>query len=72
MLGTTDVQMNLLPNDDDQDKQFTAYNVTRPATLIKAARAEEPDNLRFDTGDRLQGNPIARHPDGLAQSEPVP
>ncbi len=58
ILGTTDVHMHLMAYDYYQDKAVPEYGLARTATLIKTARAELPNNLLFDTGDLLQGNPL--------------
>ena len=68
ILGTTDVHMNLLSYDYYQDKPVEEYGLARTATLIKAARAEAPNHLLFDTGDLLQGNPLG---DFIARIQPL-
>ena len=68
ILGTTDVHMHLLSYDYYQDKPVQEYGLERTATLIKAARAEAPNNLLFDTGDLLQGNPLG---DYVARIKPL-
>jgi 2',3'-cyclic-nucleotide 2'-phosphodiesterase/3'-nucleotidase len=68
VMGTTDVHMHLLPYDYYQDKAVDEYGLARTATLIKAARAQAPNNLLFDTGDLLQGNPLG---DYVARIKPL-
>ncbi len=68
IMGTTDVHMNLLSYDYYQDKPVQEYGLARTATLIKAARAEAPNHLLFDTGDLLQGNPLG---DFIARVQPL-
>ncbi len=68
ILETTDVHMNLLSYDYYQDKPIEDYGLDRTATLIKAARAEAPNNLLFDNGDLLQGSPLG---DYLARIKPL-
>ena len=68
ILGTTDVHMHLLSYDYYQDKAVPEYGLARTATLIKAARAQAPNNLLFDTGDMLQGNPLG---DYVARVKPL-
>ena len=68
ILGTTDVHMNLMAYDYYQDKPVQEYGLARTATLIKAARAQAPNNLLFDTGDLLQGNPLG---DVVARIKPL-
>jgi len=67
ILGTTDVHMSLMAYDYYQDKPVEEYGLARTATLIQAARAQAPNNLLFDTGDLLQGNPLG---DYLARIKP--
>jgi len=56
LLATTDLHGNMLPYD-----YFTARPAARGlakiATLIRAARAENPDTLLIDCGDTIQGTP---------------
>ena len=68
ILGTTDVHMHLLAYDYYQDKAVDDYGLARTATLIKAARSQSPNNLLFDTGDLLQGNPLG---DFVARVKPL-
>jgi 2',3'-cyclic-nucleotide 2'-phosphodiesterase/3'-nucleotidase len=57
LLATTDLHGNMLPYD-----YFTARPATRGlakiATLIRAARAENPNTLLIDCGDTIQGTPL--------------
>ena len=68
ILETSDVHMNLLNYDYYQDKATDEYGLSRAATLIKAARAEVRNNLLFDNGDLLQGNPLG---DFVARIKPL-
>lgn len=68
ILGTTDVHMHLWAYDYYQDRPVEEYGLARTATLIKAARAQAPNNLLFDTGDLLQGNPLG---DFVARIKPL-
>ncbi len=68
VMGTTDVHMHLMAYDYYQDKAVPEYGLARTATLIKAARAQAPNNLLFDTGDLLQGNPLG---DYIARIKPL-
>ena len=68
ILETTDVHMNLLNFDYYQDKVTDDYGLAKTATLIKAARAETPNNLLFDNGDLLQGSPLG---DWVARIKPL-
>ena len=57
LLATTDLHGNMLPYD-----YFTARPASRGlakiATLIEAARAENPNTLLVDCGDTIQGTPL--------------
>ncbi len=57
LLATTDLHGNMLPYD-----YFTARPAARGlakiATLIRAARAENPNTLLIDCGDTIQGTPL--------------
>jgi len=57
LLATTDLHGNMLPYD-----YFTAQRAERGlakiATLIHAARAENPNTLLIDCGDTIQGTPL--------------
>lgn len=57
LLATTDLHGNLLPYD-----YFTAQPANRGlakiATLIQAARADNPNSLLIDCGDTIQGTPL--------------
>ncbi|KAA0548364.1 bifunctional 2',3'-cyclic-nucleotide 2'-phosphodiesterase/3'-nucleotidase [Bacillus sp. BGMRC 2118] len=58
ILETTDVHGMIMDYDYYQDKSTIEYGLARTAELIKEARIEEPNNLLFDNGDLLQGNPL--------------
>lgn len=65
ILATTDMHGNILPWD-----YYTARNVPRGvaklATLIKQARAANPNTLLIDNGDTIQGTPLeALHQAGV-------
>jgi 2',3'-cyclic-nucleotide 2'-phosphodiesterase/3'-nucleotidase len=69
ILQTTDVHMNLVNYDYYQDKGTDEFGLAKTATLIKAARAENPNTLLFDNGDLLQGSPLG---DYVARGAPSP
>jgi len=69
ILGTTDVHVNLMSWDYYQDKPIEEYGLARTATLIRAARAEQPNTLLVDNGDLIQGNPLG---DVMARVKPLP
>lgn len=68
LLDTTDVHGHIVPYDYYQDAPTDAFGLAKTASLVRAARAEEPNALLFDNGDLLQGNPFA---DFKAKVEPV-
>ncbi len=68
LLQTTDVHMHLLAWDYYQDKATDEYGLAKTATLIKAARAENPNTLLFDNGDLIQGSPLG---DYVARVKPL-
>jgi 2',3'-cyclic-nucleotide 2'-phosphodiesterase / 3'-nucleotidase len=57
VLATTDMHGNLYPIDYFTD-QPAARGLARMATLIKQARAENPNSLLLDCGDTIQGAPL--------------
>jgi 2',3'-cyclic-nucleotide 2'-phosphodiesterase/3'-nucleotidase len=68
LLETTDVHMNLLAYDYYADKPTDEFGLAKTVTLIKAARAEAPNNLLFDNGDLIQGSPMG---DLVAKVKPL-
>ncbi len=58
LLETSDVHMQLLAYDYYQDRPSEALGLSRTATLIARARAEQPNNLLIDNGDLIQGSPM--------------
>ncbi len=69
VLGTTDIHVNLMAWDYYQDKAIEEYGLARTATLIRSARAEQPNTLLVDNGDLIQGNPLG---DVMARVKPLP
>jgi 2',3'-cyclic-nucleotide 2'-phosphodiesterase/3'-nucleotidase len=57
LLATTDLHGNLLPY-DYYTAQPAARGLAKIATLIRAARAENPNNLLIDCGDTIQGTAL--------------
>jgi 2',3'-cyclic-nucleotide 2'-phosphodiesterase / 3'-nucleotidase len=68
VLGTTDIHVNLLGHDYYQDQASEELGLVRTAALIHAGRAQAPNNLLFDNGDLLQGNPLG---DWVARVKPL-
>jgi 2',3'-cyclic-nucleotide 2'-phosphodiesterase/3'-nucleotidase len=58
ILATTDLHGNLLPIDYYSNKA-DARGLAKAATIIKQARKENPDLLLLDSGDTIQGTPLA-------------
>jgi 2',3'-cyclic-nucleotide 2'-phosphodiesterase/3'-nucleotidase len=57
LLATTDLHGNLFPY-DYYTAQPAARGLAKIATLIQAARADNPNNLLIDCGDTIQGTPM--------------
>jgi 2',3'-cyclic-nucleotide 2'-phosphodiesterase/3'-nucleotidase len=57
LLATTDLHGNLLPY-DYYTAQPADRGLAKIATLIRLARAENPNNLLIDCGDAIQGTPL--------------
>ncbi|MDZ5471867.1 bifunctional 2',3'-cyclic-nucleotide 2'-phosphodiesterase/3'-nucleotidase [Bacillus sp. 31A1R] len=75
ILETTDVHGMIMDYDYYQDKATIEHGLARTAQLIKQAREEQPNNLLFDNGDLLQGNPLTDYVakvKGLGQTEVHP
>lgn len=58
ILSTTDLHGNILPIDYYTDKP-DARGLAKVATLVKQARKENPQLLLLDSGDTIQGTPLA-------------
>jgi 2',3'-cyclic-nucleotide 2'-phosphodiesterase/3'-nucleotidase len=69
LLLTSDLHMQLLDHDDLSDRPIEHYSLARTASLIRAARREQPNSLLFDNGDLLQGGTMG---DWLASRRPAP
>ena len=57
VLATTDLHGNLYPVDYFSDKP-AKRGLAKIATLVRAARAANPNNLLLDCGDTIQGTPL--------------
>jgi 2',3'-cyclic-nucleotide 2'-phosphodiesterase / 3'-nucleotidase len=68
ILGTTDLHMNVVNWDYYQEKSTDEFGLAKTATLIKAARAENANNLLIDNGDLIQGSPLG---DYVARIKPL-
>ncbi|HYO51162.1 bifunctional metallophosphatase/5'-nucleotidase, partial [Archangium sp.] len=80
LLQTSDLHTNIFPWDYFTGKADPQRGLSKVATLVKQARAENPDcNLLIDTGDTLQGTPLGtyyalvdntpQHPMAVAMNE---
>ncbi len=58
IMQTSDLHMNLLNYDYYRDASSDEFGLAKTISLINAARDEVPNNLLFDNGDLLQGNPL--------------
>src|SRR6202162_3765815 len=58
LLGTTAIPCNLLPADDYANRP-APRGLVKIASLVRQARAEEPNTLLLDSGDTIQGTPLA-------------
>lgn len=68
VLQTTDLHANVLSYDYYKTTEDNTLGFERTATLIDAARKENPNNLLVDDGDTIQGTSLS---DYQAQIEPV-
>jgi 2',3'-cyclic-nucleotide 2'-phosphodiesterase / 3'-nucleotidase len=59
LLETSDLHMFVLDWDYYRVKTDPSVGFSKVASLIRAARAENPNTLLFDNGDYIQGNPLA-------------
>ena len=59
ILATTDIHSNLMDYDYYRDQPDIGVGLVRTASLIKSARAQQPNNILLDAGDLLQGAPLA-------------
>src|SRR5918998_1989789 len=58
ILGTTDLHGNINPIDYYTNKSDNR-GLAKVATLIKRVRKEQPNVLLVDSGDTIQGSPLA-------------
>lgn len=71
LLGTTDLHGNLFPIDYYQNRPANR-GLAKVATLIKQVRAAEKNVLLLDSGDTIQGTPLAYHFARVDTSKPNP
>src|SRR5437868_12853383 len=58
VLATTDLHGNLYPVDYYNDDKPANRGLVKIATLIRSARAANPNHLLVDCGDTIQGTPL--------------
>ncbi|GAB6992177.1 bifunctional 2',3'-cyclic-nucleotide 2'-phosphodiesterase/3'-nucleotidase [Paenibacillus pini] len=68
IMETSDLHVNMVNYDYYGDKKTDEYGFAKTASLIKAARNEVKNNVLFDNGDLLQGNPLG---DYIAKVNPL-
>ena len=71
LLGTTDLHGNLFPIDYYQNRTANR-GLAKVATLIKLVRSTEKNVLLLDSGDTIQGTPLAHHFARVDTSKPNP
>nr|MBA3440103.1 bifunctional metallophosphatase/5'-nucleotidase [Pyrinomonadaceae bacterium] len=71
ILSTTDVHGNILPIDYYTNKP-DARGLAQAATIIKAARKENPNLLLIDSGDTIQGTPLSYYHNKRNNEPPDP
>ncbi len=71
VLGTTDLHGNILPIDYYTDKPDNR-GLAKVATLIKQVRKETPNVLLIDSGDTIQGTPLAYYHNKKNNTPPHP
>lgn len=67
VLGLTDLHAYLVNHDYYQDQPVYDYGLALTATLVRQARAEQPNSVLLDNGDLLQGSPLG---DWVARKRP--
>jgi 2',3'-cyclic-nucleotide 2'-phosphodiesterase/3'-nucleotidase len=71
ILSTTDLHGNILPVDYYTNKP-DARGLAKVATIIKQARKENPQLLLVDSGDTIQGTPLAYYHNKKNNAPPDP
>nr|WP_042949127.1 bifunctional 2',3'-cyclic-nucleotide 2'-phosphodiesterase/3'-nucleotidase [Kingella kingae] len=74
IIEISDIHTNLTDFDYYKDKADPKYGLTRTATLIHTAKAENPNSIVVDNGDLIQGAPIGDYmaAKGLRRGEKHP
>jgi 2',3'-cyclic-nucleotide 2'-phosphodiesterase (5'-nucleotidase family) len=71
VLGTTDLHGNILPIDYYTDKPDNR-GLAKVATLIKQVRKDNPNVVLIDSGDTIQGTPLAYYHNKKNNTPPHP
>jgi len=71
LLGTTDLHGHVYPIDYYADRPAN-WGLAKVATLVRKARAQHPNILLLDSGDTIQGTPLAYYAARRATSKPNP
>ncbi|HEV2761586.1 MAG TPA: 5'-nucleotidase C-terminal domain-containing protein [Pyrinomonadaceae bacterium] len=71
ILSTTDIHGNLYPLDYYTNKP-DARGLARASTIVKQARRENPNLLLVDSGDTIQGTPLAYYHNKKNNAPPDP
>ncbi|MCL6604010.1 MAG: bifunctional 2',3'-cyclic-nucleotide 2'-phosphodiesterase/3'-nucleotidase [Paenibacillus sp.] len=61
VMSTTDVHTNVTGWDYFKNAPSTTVGLDKTATLVTAARSEQPNNLLLDNGDLIQGTPLGTY-----------
>ncbi|SDG05227.1 MULTISPECIES: bifunctional 2',3'-cyclic-nucleotide 2'-phosphodiesterase/3'-nucleotidase [unclassified Duganella] len=69
LLETTDIHTNVMSYNYYSLAEDTSLGLERTASLVKAARAENPNNVLLDDGDTIQGTLLG---DLQAVTKPIP
>lgn len=69
LLETTDIHANVMSYNYYSLAEDTSLGLERTATLVAAARAENPNNVLLDNGDTIQGTLLG---DLQAVTKPIP
>ncbi len=74
IIETTDIHANVLDYDFYRDATSTRFGLVRAASLVKQARAENPNSVLVDNGDLIQGSPMGdwKAADGLKKGDVHP
>ncbi len=71
VLGTTDLHGRILPYDYGADR-IAEVGLAKVATLIRQIRREVPDAVLIDSGDTIQGTPLAYYYNRKDNAPPHP